>query len=151
MPVTGFFLDANLLVLLTVGAVDRTLVGRHKRARQFAPEDYDHLRNLANDWRVCVTPNTLTEASNLVRAEGDARFLEALRQIVVDGSDETAVPSERAVLDPAFPRLGLTDAALLEVISPERPLLTVDLPLFATATRREPKAAFNFTRSQFSF
>lgn len=149
MAVTGFFIDANLLVLLIIGAVDRTLVGRHRRARRFAPADYDRLRDLANARRVCVTPNTLTEASNLV--EGDPRFLEALRRIVVDGSDETMVPSEQAMHDPAFPRLGLTDAVLLDVISPERPLLTVDLPLYDTATRREPAAAFNFTHSQFSF
>lgn len=148
MAVTGFFIDANLLVLLVIGAVDRALVGRHRRARRFAPEDYDRLRELVDDWPVCVTPNTLTEASNLVRDERDARFLAALREIVV-GSEETTVPSERAVRDPAFPRLGLTDAALLDVISPERPLLTVDLPLFATAARREPRAAINFTSAPF--
>ena len=145
VPLTGFFIDANLLVLLVIGAVDRALVGRHRRARRFAPEDYDRLRALAGDWRVCVTPNTLTEASNLVYDERDDRFLAARREIVLVG-EETTVPSERAVRDPAFPRLGLTDAALLDVISPERPLLTVDLSLFATAARREPRAAINFTR-----
>ena len=51
MALTGFFIDANLLVLLVIGAVDRALVGRHRRARRFAPEDYDRLRGLASDWR----------------------------------------------------------------------------------------------------
>lgn len=118
--------------------------------RQFVPEDYDRLVDLAASRQICVTPNTLTEVSNLIGDEGDPRFLQALGALVLGDSEETLIPSERAVRDSAFPRLGLTDAVLLDAISPERPLLTVDLPLFATATRREPRSAVNFTRSQFA-
>ena len=96
---------------------------------------------------VSVTPNTLSEASNLLKDRDDTRFQEALGAIVRD-SAETTVPSERAVRDSAFPRLGLADAVLLEAISPDRPLLTTDKDLYDTAIRRAPEAAFNFWHEQ---
>ena len=39
---------------------------------------------------------------------------------------------------------GLTDAALLEVVSDATPLVTVDLDLYLAASRRAPNAALNF-------
>ena len=148
MPLEGYFIDSNLLVLLVVGAVDRTLVGKRTRVREFTPDHYDRLFAMAAARPVSVTPNTLTEASNLLKDRVDTRFQEALGAIVVEGSAETTVPSERAVRDSAFPRLGLTDAVLLDAISPARPLLTTDKDLYDTAARREPEAAFNFWHEQ---
>lgn len=43
MRLTEAFIDANLLVLLVVGSVDRMLVARHRRTRTFLPEVYDRL------------------------------------------------------------------------------------------------------------
>ena len=48
----------------------------------------------------------------------------------------------------AFPRLGLTDAALLEAVSEERPLITADLDLFLAASSKGRNAALNFTHLQ---
>ena len=144
---TGYFIDSNLLVLLAVGAVDRTLIGKRRRVREFTPDHYDRLIVMAAAGPVSVTPNTLSEASNLLKDRDDTRFQEALGAIVRD-SAETTVPSERAVRDSAFPRLGLADAVLLEAISPDRPLLTTDKDLYDTAIRRAPEAAFNFWHEQ---
>jgi len=70
------FLDTNLLVLLVVGSVDRGQVERHRRTKRFTVEDYDRLvRLLEGLEQVFVTPNTLTEASNLLERRGDPRFL----------------------------------------------------------------------------
>ena len=148
MPAAEAFIDSNLLVLLAVGAVDRSQVGRHRRARSFAPEDYDRLMAIvAALERVLVTPNTLTEASNLLQSGSDHRFLAALRLIVAE-SEEIVVASADATRNAAFLRLGLADAVLLEAVSKTRPLLTTDLDLYLAATAREADAAFNFTRSQ---
>ena len=119
--VTETFLDANLIVLLIVGAVSRERISQDKRTRRFTPEDYDRLLDLLERKRVFVTPNTLTEASNLLKPRHE---FEAVLRTLIEESTEEAVSSAAAARSHAFPRLGLTDAALLEVISVERPLLT---------------------------
>ena len=148
MPAAEAFIDANLLVLLVVGSVDRRQVGAHRRARRFTPEDYDRLLKVIGALeRVLVTPNTLTEASNLLASRSDSRFLDRLR-LVIEGSEEVVVASAEAARNAAFPRLGLTDAALLEAVSEERPLITTDLDLYRAASLKEANAAFNFTYTQ---
>ncbi len=148
-PAAEAFIDANLLVLLVVGSVDRRQVGAHRRARRFAPEDYDRLLKVIDTLeRVLVTPNTLTEASNLLESRNDdRRFLDRLR-LVIEGSEEVVVASAEAARNAAFPRLGLTDAALLEAVSEEKPLITTDLDLYIAALSKGENAAFNFTYTQ---
>ena len=148
MPAREAFIDANLLVLLVVGSVERRQVGIHRRARRFAPEDYDRLLKVIDTLEcVLVTPNTLTEASNLLESRRDRRFLDRLR-LVIEESEEIVVTSAEAACNAAFPRLGLTDAALLEAVSEERPLITADLDLFHAASSKGENAAFNFTYIQ---
>ena len=139
------FIDANLLVLLVVGQVDRTLIERHRRTRRFTPEDYDRLLGIIQTLnRVFVTPNTLTEASNLLKYDrmNLTRLLEKLRSIIED-SEEIIVDSTTAAHNSAFTRLGLTDAALLEVISAERPLITADLDLYSATKSRQKRPLSN--------
>ncbi len=139
------FLDTNLLVLLVVGSVDRGQVERHRRTKRFTGEDYDRLIRLLEGFeQVFVTPNTLTEASNLLERRGDSRFLRQLRRLI-ELSREIVVVSAKAAEAPAFERLGLTDAALLQAISDRSPLLTVDLDLYAAAVAKGPNLAFNLT------
>ena len=147
MRLTEAFIDANLLVLLVVGSVDRMLVARHRRTRTFLPEDYDRLVEVIHNVQVFVTPNTLTEASNHLEAREDTRFLEQLRRFI-EISQEIVVTSATASQNSAFTRVGLTDAGLLEVISVKRPLITVDLELYSVALRKGEEAAFNFTYLQ---
>lgn len=140
------FIDANLLVLLVVGSVGREQIGKHRRTRIFAPRDFDRLLSLVESLdRVYVTPNTLTEVSNLLENRQDTRFLEKFR-ILVESSKEIVVASAVATANSAFTRFGLTDTVLLEVVSAKRPLITVDLNLFNAAFAKGEQAAFNFTR-----
>ena len=142
------FIDANLLVLLVVGLVDRELVATHRRTQIFTPEDYDRLFRIINVLkRVFVTPNTLTETSNLLKPPRDKQAIDKLR-ILIEESKEIVVPSATAARNSAFWRLGLTDAALLEVVSAARPLITVDLDLYSAALSKGEEAAFNFTYLQ---
>ncbi len=147
MQPSGAFIDANLLVLVVIGSVDRDLISKHRRTRRFTPEDYDRLLTMIQEVeQVFVTPNTLTETSNLLGTK-DSRFLEYLR-FLLEKSKEVIVSSAAAARNKAFPRLGLTDAALLEVISAERPLITVDLELFSAALEKGEEVAINFTHYQ---
>ncbi|MYB48921.1 MAG: hypothetical protein F4X72_06570 [Dehalococcoidia bacterium] len=148
MPPSGYFIDASLLVLLVVGSVGKELIEKHRRLREYSAEDYDILISLLDPVaRVYVTPNTLTETSNLLGQHANperSRFFDRLRFIIHE-SEEVVVTSAQASSNSAFNRLGLTDAALLETVSPETPLVTVDLKLYLAAIASGQEAALNFT------
>ena len=144
----GVFIDSNLLVLFTVGSVGRDLIAKHRRLREYTAEDYGILVDLLSRVdQVFVTPNTLTETSNLLAQHADperSRFFEQLRYIIQE-SEEVMVASVEASDNSSFVRLGLTDAALLEVITAETPLVTVDLDLYLAAVESGDARALNFT------
>ena len=148
MPPSGYFLDANLFVLLVVGSVGRDLIEKHRRLRAYSVEDYEILIKLLDPVeRVYVTPNTLTETSNLLGQHRDperSRFFDRLRFIIHE-SEEVVVASTQASSNSLFNRLGLTDAVLLEAITPETPLVTDDLKLYLAANAGGQQAALNFT------
>lgn len=151
MAPAGFFIDANLLVLFVVGSTGRDLIAKHRRLKEYRAEDYEALIELLSrgrDRRVFVTPNTLTETSNLLGQHGEperSRFFEMLR-VLIRESKEVVVTSAEASKNDAFGRLGLTDAALLEVATEETPLVTVDFELYLTASlEKGEETSVNFT------
>ena len=151
MPPVGYFIDANLFLLFVVGSVSQELIPKHRRLRTFTVEDYGTLLNLFNlGERVYVTPNTLTETSNLLAQHGEperSRLFSGLRYII-QHSQEVVVASAAASSNSAFVRLGLTDAALLEVATSATPPITVDLDLYLEAQRQGHSTAVNFTHLQ---
>ena len=111
----------------------------------FTSADFDRLLKIIEPLKsVFVTPNILTEASNLLESKNDQRYLKMLKG-VIQNSEEIVVSSATAVQNRSFSRLGLTDAVLLDVVSKKRPLLTVDHDLFISASKKENGSAFNFT------
>ena len=147
MPPLGFFVDANLLVLLIVGSIDERIIARHRRLGDYTATDYYNLLALLGRVnRIFVTPNTLTEASNLLRQhrEPERSGLMARFSILINDSDEIVIASAQAAASPHFAQLGLTDAVLLESISPQTPLLIVDRDLYVAALEKEESAAVDF-------
>ena len=148
MPIAGYFIDSNLLLLLVVGRSSRDIIAKHKRLRQFTTRDYDILLDLLDGAaQVFVTPHTLAEASNLLAQHGEPErplLFDQLRRLIHE-SKEVIVAGADASNHHAFKRLGLTDAALLEVITKQAQLLTVDLDLYLEAQKKEPNSAVNFT------
>ena len=143
----GYFVDTSLLLLFVVGSVGRNLIAKHRRLQDYSREDYETLVNLLGhvDY-LYVTPNTLTETSNLLAQHGEPErslFLEHLRAIIQE-SREVVVGSIEAAGNNEFVNLGLTDAALLEAISSEIPLVTVDTDLFVAALAKGNYHAVNF-------
>ncbi len=112
-------------MLFVAGVVDRGLIGRHRRLRGFTAADCETLVDLiAQVDRVLVTPNTLTEASNLLgqhREPERSQLLDGLRY-VIEECREIVVASTEAARSRVFRRLGLTDAALFEVATTARDL-----------------------------
>ena len=149
MPPVGYFIDSNLLVLLIVGDVGPELIRKHRRLQMFTTEDYYKLSALLDTVQsVFVTPNTLTEASNLLAQHREPERSRLLNRLgyLISQSREVVVASADAAANAAFTRLGLTDAALLQAISASTPVLTVDLNLCVAAWSKDPEAAVNFTR-----
>ena len=148
MPPTGYFIDANLLVLLVVGNTDKALISKHRRLRGYSVEDYDTLIDiLSQAERIFITPNTLTEASNLLAQHGDPErslIFDTLRAVIHDNI-EVVVRSRVASSRNEFNKLGLTDSVLLEVVSEETPLITVDMDLYLAALQEGRNRALNFT------
>lgn len=144
----GYFLDANLLVLLVVGSESTDLISKHRRLKHYSAEDYDILRQLIDTTdELFVTPNTLTEASNLIgqHREPQRSLLMRRLQYLIHGSKEVLVASADASSNEKFEQLGLTDAALLEAITTDTPLLTVDFNLYLAAIETGEERAINFT------
>src|ERR1035438_2799558 len=89
-------LDANLLLLLIVGTLARSLVARHKRTCDFAAEDYEVLVSLLAGFdTIVVNPGILTECSNLLRQapEATANQLMVALAHLIGSLDEQYVPA----------------------------------------------------------
>lgn len=147
---TKILLDANLLVLLTVGLTDRGLILKHKRTRTFEEADYDLLVEILSRYdAIAATPHVLAETSNLVSQIGEPA-LSSVRLILsnlIKDQEEIYIASRDSVKHPAFIRLGLTDASILQVIRSDIPLLTTDVGLYLEASKANPLATnFNHLR-----
>lgn len=144
-------LDTSLLLLLIVGTLDRQLITKHKRTRKFTPDDYELLlRFLSRYASIVVTPNVVTETSNLLRqtTEDTARRLLAVLARLLPRFAERFVASTDATAVPGFLFLGITDAAILHSPPHDSVLLTDDLPLFLQASRLG-QTVVNFTHLRF--
>jgi predicted nucleic acid-binding protein len=139
-------LDTNLLVLLVAGYTDENLVARHKNLSSYDSDGFDLLvETLAGYSQVVLTPNTLTEASNLLRQIRDpdrSRVTLMLRHLI-QKHEERYIVSKDAAAEKTFVRLGLTDAALLVVAREHGSLLSADNALYLAAST-EGIEALNF-------
>ena len=147
VPPQAAFIDANLLVLLAVGGVGPQSIATHNRLTGFISGDYVRLTDVPqNLHRLRVTPNVLTEASNLIAQHRDPQrsdFLSDLKRIT-ESSCEIAGNNVDAARDPSYPTLGLTDSALMEAVSEQVPLITADVRLYLLIVSNREGAAYNF-------
>ncbi len=138
---TGLILiiDTNLLVLFIVGITNRNLITKHRRLKAFSLEDFDLLCQLIeSSLQILVTPNTLTETSNLlgyIDEPARSQLFKTFRNLIQKTSEEY-VGSRIASNAQEFQRLGLTDSGLLEITGKSRTILTTDLDLYLSALSR---------------
>ncbi len=140
-------------MLFVVGTADKEYIAKHKKLTAFTLEDYDMLvRMISGASEVLVTPNTLTETSNLAAYIGEpakSKVLDVLRTVSAN-SQERYVPSSAAAQRSEFIRLGLADAALLEIVAKDVTLLTTDFGLYNAALANGAKALnFNHLRDRY--
>lgn len=136
----AIIVDTNLLILLVVGQTSLPYISMHKRLKAYTISDYHLLVTLlAPASNICVTPNILTEACNLLKQIGEpARSLILCKFAeIVDQISETYIQSRAGVRAAEFMRLGLTDSVLLLASSdPSIVLVTADLGLYLAAMQR---------------
>ena len=85
-------IDANLLLVLVVGLNDPRLLGRKKHVAEYCKEDFDVLCGVLNDFdRLLVTPNIITECSNLICGKDGHGANSSEATILAELLDEGAV------------------------------------------------------------
>ena len=147
MSAEAVVVDANLLVLLVVGLASESYITRHKRLKAYSVADYRLLLALISAHsRMIVTPNAVTETSNLVRniAEPACTHILQVLGVLLEEVEERYIASRDAARHQDFRRLGITDAALLNDSLQSAVLLTSDLDLYLAAARAGQKVV-NFT------
>ena len=143
----GLLIDANLLVLFTVGTVNRNRIESFKRTRRYARTDYDLLLRVMERFNPLYTvAHVLAEVSNLTDLSGPERSLarEVLRK-TISLLSEVAMPSAYAAEEPLYDRLGLVDASIGAVARSQRcTVLTDDLDLYLLLASQKVEV-INFT------
>jgi len=134
----GLILDTNLLLLLVVGTASKKYISRHKRLRAYSEMDFDLLIRIISDApAILVTPNTLTETSNLI-GHIDEQARTKIFMVFCDfirSADEHYCESRQAIARKEFVRLGLTNSVLLHEATDSFILLTADLKLYLAAAK----------------
>ena len=148
MAKDGYFVDAMLLVLLVAGRTNPNIIGKHRNLSDYTASDFEVLVKLVGgpNGVIWVTPNTLTEASNLLGQHGSPEREQLFDTLstLINESQEVLIHSTQATENSRFRELGLSDCALLSVASEDRPLLTTDGALYIAALTIDEEASVNF-------
>lgn len=143
----GLLIDTNLLVLFTVGTVNRNRIEAFKRTRQYTRSDYDLLvRVLAKFEHLYTVAHVLAEVSNLTDLHGAERLLaRRVLKTTISLLKEVEMSSARAAEDRLYQDLGLVDAAIGAVARAHKcAVLTDDLDLYVRLSHDNVNA-LNFT------
>ncbi|MGI8913603.1 MAG: PIN domain-containing protein [Chloroflexota bacterium] len=149
----GILVDANVLILLFIGILDRSYIERFERTKSYTPEDFGALVQILQYFqRIIVTPHILTEVSNFVgRMHHDRRYayFQVVRSLLITTPgqfivDEQYRPAKLIVLEPEFYRLGLTDAGIIHKAMQRHCLVLTDDGPLAEQLARRGLAVLNF-------
>lgn len=145
-------LDSGLLLLYLLGATDKALIGVHgyERVRKYSLADYDLLCEIV-DWsrRLEITPNTLTEVSNL-SLKLDEKRRRTFRTVVASNVvqlQEQYVRTADIVTIAAFPEFGVTDSVLITLALGVHLVVTDDFALCGYLAKRAG-AVVNFNHAR---
>ena len=139
-------IDSNLLVLYIAGQVDLAIIGT-KRLKAFRKSDHRILEQYLSMFNgITVTPNVLTETSNLLGYHDEpvrTSLFQHLRE-VISNSTELLVESIVASAAEKFPRFGLCDSVMLTIASPDQQVLTMDRALHGLCNKKMPNSSVLF-------
>ncbi|MCE6993179.1 hypothetical protein [Dyadobacter sp. CY323] len=123
--------DANLLILYLIGTFDRSQVETDKNTRAYTCEDFDLLRKLLINSKIVVTPNILTEVSNLASSSNELskQRLFAYMGKLFEQVGEVYIPSNN-INKQVLRKFGLTDSVIHKLAEDKILVLTADFPLY---------------------
>ncbi|MDF1780759.1 MAG: hypothetical protein P1U67_05640 [Alcanivoracaceae bacterium] len=147
----SLLLDTNLLVVFVVGLLDPSIIGRHKRTRDYTPEDFAALKSVLDNYQeLWITSQSVAETSNLVRQTNrpEAENLLTVLSELVSSSKESNMDSKAIFSVPCVQTLGVTDAGIAKKSKRVTNLLTADLDLYLEVSRLFGNAInFNHVRT----
>lgn len=147
----GLLIDSNLLLTWFLGLFDPSWILRHERTSSYTLEDFEDLNAFASQFsRIVVTPNILTEVSNLAqrttRSKLPSEFFVSFAS-AVHRLRESFYKSSLVVQDRCFHYLGFTDASIAQLPPGRYLVLTDDLELYGELLDRNIDAInFNHLR-----
>jgi hypothetical protein len=129
----GLILDTNVLLLLVVGVHKRERIITYALTRSYTAGDFDLLLRFTELFlRLVVTPNILTEVSNLLGAKEKAYRPELeLLPAVMAKFIEIYEPSHPIMVNQNkfFLKFGLSDVVSCNIVRQDYAILTDDLNL----------------------
>jgi predicted nucleic acid-binding protein len=142
---SSIIVDTQILLLFVVGNFDSRHVARHRRlSSDYSVDDYERLFQFVGNFdRIVVTPNSLTEVSNLISDsdDPDAIGIKKAFCLLISDALEVYTPSKDVARSVEFAWLGLSDAAQILVACDQgHVFLTGDGPLHSAALRRGVEA-----------
>lgn len=127
MQEKNLVIDANLLLLLIIGALDDGIhISRSKRLNSFSLNDFDVLTTFLIGYRVHITPYVAAEVSNLIDFRGELRDRTfAIARILLSKFNQIDTVISDDVSTRCFITHGITDASLV-TLSENYKILTND-------------------------
>lgn len=133
-------IDSGLWVVYLIGLFDSRQLRNCRATKSFSDADFMLLVRIVRRFsRILATPQIVTEVSNHATKLPDpvrAQFMSFFRLMILKTVHEREVSSKAAVEDPAFSRIGITDAAIARVAALDTTVLSIDVALVDTIQRR---------------
>lgn len=147
-------LDCNIFLLLVIGSIDKVHISKFKRTETFTEEDFDTLILLIKNSQVMITPNVVTEASNLLESyyENKEKIGLQFLQNICQSIPETYENSKNLTNNETFLKFGLSDSSIANLCKVGAIAITIDLPLYGYLSSQNYKTInFNHIRSLYYF
>jgi len=147
----GLLIDTNLLLLYFVGIYDPQRIPKFKRTMIFVVEDFYTLWNLFKYFdKIVTTPNILTEVNSLANQLATdlkpAFFSKFAEQLIT--LEEHYVETIKLSATEHFPKVGLTDAGILNLARDQYLVLSDDFKLVGYLSKQGIDAInFNYIRT----
>ena len=128
----GLLIDTNLLLVYFVGSYDRNLIGNFKRTITFTIEDFEKLQRAFIFFdKIVTTPNILTEVNSLSNQLPENIKLKYFDKIKdqISRLEENYVESKVVCELTHFPKFGLTDTGIINLVKDNYLVLTDDFRL----------------------
>lgn len=129
---SGLLVDANILLLYTIGSYQLQLIEKFKRTRQFTEADFHLLEAIWSEFEhIYTTPFILAEVSNLSSQLPHNFELDYRRRFgtIIEVLREQYVPSRVLAQGTSFLRFGLTDTSIEQLAAQQILVLTDDFRL----------------------